>query len=107
MAEQITYEIFEIVLAVLLFLTLFSAVFLLNDANFLKAKTASIEGSYIASQVSGTNMIVEVKYDEDYELSESNNQVLVEVKSKEASTSYYGEKINIGQEGNIVTYSYK
>lgn len=79
-----------------------SAIILVNDPSFMKAKVAAKESSYIASQISNTDITVKIKYD-DVEISNIQNQITAEKNGKKATENYYGEPIRINKDSDGIT----
>ena len=107
--EWSIFEIFEMILAVSLFLTIGSAILFISDPNYAKMQFIGLETTYTTSLISKNDCKVELHYSdiEDIDLSISGNEIVTKIPDKNSFSvlkSYIGDKdISIKKKKNDVT----
>jgi hypothetical protein len=103
--DGITFELgAETIIPIIYFLILGGVIIAVSDPNFLKSNITASENSYAASQISNSNIILEIQYEEGIKVSEENNEIVVQIdKSEPSRKAYFGGDIDITQDGNIIT----
>ncbi|MCA9460027.1 MAG: hypothetical protein KC550_05765 [Nanoarchaeota archaeon] len=99
---QATYEIWEVVLSVSLFVVLVGTILVLNNPDFVKGKTLISEISYVSSIVSDTNTKIKIKLPEDTQVSTKDNVIKLEINDIVLEKEFIGNEIKIEQEKNIL-----
>lgn len=98
-------EIWETTLAVLLFLVIGGAITLVYNPDIITAKTLDNELSYISTLKSGKDFEISMNSEKINNLkinSNKENEIIVEVGSKEVTKNYIGEQVKITQESDKI-----
>lgn len=92
------------IIIIIVFLVFFSAIIFMSNPDRIHATVASKEISYIASQVSGTNVGVAIRYDKVSEVNTQSNQISVKAgkMSEGTVTTYIGKPVRVSAEDGTI-----
>ncbi|MCA9495754.1 MAG: hypothetical protein KC589_02330 [Nanoarchaeota archaeon] len=99
---QATYEIWEVILSVSLFVVLVGTILVLNDPDFVKGKTLVSEISYVSSIVSDTNTKVKIKLPENTKVDVNGNDINLKINNIEIQKEFIGNDVNFEQEKEVL-----
>lgn len=100
MAEGLTdslFEIFEMTIATVLFLSILSAILFISNPNHLQAQATAKEMSYVASLVTNHNVKVYTKI-KDTKIAATTNGISVTYKDVQPiEETYIGNKVSVSE----------
>ena len=107
------FELNEVIVSAVFLLVIGGLIFAVYNPNYIPTTLAAKENSYLASQISDSNIIIEIQYKDEMKIdnilykdpiTEKESKVIeVQIEKSEGKSNYFGGNIDLVQEGNKVT----